>query len=83
MKYFDIFTRLLFDDFTHFMKRMKINFTNSGVFFKLNALKMSEITIFDVIVEEVVVLTSFLKILLELSAYLSFITKTGNTTKYK
>jgi hypothetical protein len=51
-------------------------------FFKLNALKISEITIFDVIVEEVAVLTSFLKVLLELSAFFSFITKTGNTSKY-
>jgi hypothetical protein len=51
-------------------------------FLKLNALKMSEITVFDVIDEEVVVLPSFLKVLLEISAYNSFITKTGNTMKY-
>jgi hypothetical protein len=42
---------------------MKTNFTKSGVFFKLNALKMSEITVFDVLDEEVTVLPSFLKFL--------------------
>jgi hypothetical protein len=52
-------------------------------FFKLNALKMFEITVFDVIDEEVAVLLSFLKVLLEISAYGSFITKTGNTMKYQ
>jgi hypothetical protein len=41
---------------------------------------MSEITVFDVIVEEAV-LPSFLKVLLEFSAYDSFITKIGNTMK--
>jgi hypothetical protein len=46
-------------------------------FFKLNALKMSEITVFDVIDEVVTVLPPFLKVLLEFSAY--FISKTGNT----
>jgi hypothetical protein len=35
---------------------MKTNFTKSGVFFKLNALKMSEITVFDVLDEEMAVL---------------------------
>jgi hypothetical protein len=48
-------------------------------FYKLNALKMSEITVFDVMDEEVAVLPSFLKVLFEFSAYDSFITKTGNT----
>jgi ABC-type sugar transport system permease subunit len=43
---------------------------------------MSEITVFDVIDEEVAVLPSFLKVLLEFSAYDSSITKTGNTRKY-
>jgi hypothetical protein len=43
---------------------------------------MSEITVFDVINEEVGVLPSFLKVLLEFSAYDSFITKMGNTRKY-
>jgi hypothetical protein len=33
-------------------------------FFKLNALKMSEITVFDLIDEEVAVLPSFFKVLL-------------------
>jgi hypothetical protein len=42
---------------------MKTNFTKSGVFFKLNASKMSEITVFDVIDEEVAVHPSFLKVL--------------------
>jgi hypothetical protein len=37
-------------------------------FLKLIALKMSEITVFDVIDEEVAVLPSFLKVLLEFSA---------------
>jgi hypothetical protein len=72
MKYFDIFTRLLFDlsfsidwdlnyfslftgiyEFSNFMKRN---------FVKIYALKMSEITIFDVIDEKVAVLPSFLKV---------------------
>jgi hypothetical protein len=44
---------------------------------------MFEITVFDVIDEEVAVLLSFLKVLLEISAYGSFITKTGNTMKYQ
>jgi hypothetical protein len=44
---------------------------------------MSEITVFDVIYEEVTVLPSFLKVLLEFSAYDSLITKTGNTMKYQ
>jgi hypothetical protein len=44
---------------------------------------MSEITVFDVIDEEAAVLPSFLKVLLEFSAYDSFIIKTGNTMKYK
>jgi hypothetical protein len=39
---------------------------------------MSEITGFDVIDEEVAVLP-FLKVLLEFSAFDSFLTKTGNT----
>jgi hypothetical protein len=52
-------------------------------FFKLNALKMSEITVFDVLDEEVAVLPSFLEVLLDSSAYDSYITKTGNTMKYK
>jgi hypothetical protein len=59
---------------------MKTNFTKSGVFFKLSALKMTEITVLDV---EVAVLPSFLKVLLECSAYDSFINKPGNTVKYK
>jgi hypothetical protein len=44
---------------------------------------MSEITGFDVIDEEVSVLPSFLKVLLEFSAYYSFITKTRNNMKYQ
>jgi hypothetical protein len=44
---------------------------------------MSEITVFDVIDAEMAVLPSFLKVLLAFSAYDSFITKTGNTIKYK
>jgi hypothetical protein len=44
---------------------------------------MSEITVFDVIDEEETVLLSFLKVLLELSAYESFIAKTRSTMKYK
>jgi hypothetical protein len=62
---------------------MKTNFNKSGVFFKLNAFKMSEITVFDVIDEEVAVLLSFLKVLLEFSANDTFITKAGNTMKYQ
>jgi hypothetical protein len=54
------------------MKTNDTNFTKSGVFFKLNAFKMSEITVFDVIYEEVAVLPSFFKVLLEFSAYDSF-----------
>jgi hypothetical protein len=61
---------------------MKTNFTKSGVFFKLNALKISAITIVDVIDKEVAVLPSFLKVILEFSAYFSFITKPGNIMKY-
>jgi hypothetical protein len=61
---------------------MKPSFTKSGFFFKLNVVNMSEITVFNVIDEEVAVLSSFLKVLLEFSAYDSFITKTGNTMKY-
>jgi hypothetical protein len=100
MKYFGIFTRLLFglfdlsffiawvlNNFTLFTgdiyemsNFMKTNFTKSGVFFKLSALKMTEITVLDV---EVAVLPSFLKVLLECSAYDSFINKPGNTVKYK
>jgi hypothetical protein len=53
---------------------MKTDFTISGVFFKLNAFKISETTVFDVIDEEVAVLPSFLKVLLELSGYDSFTT---------
>jgi hypothetical protein len=41
---------------------------------------LSEITVFDVINEEVAVLPSFIKVLLEFSAYDSFIT--GYTRKY-
>jgi hypothetical protein len=52
-------------------------------FLKLNALKRSEITVFDVIDKGVAVLPSFLKVLLEFSAYDSSITKTGNTMKYQ
>jgi hypothetical protein len=52
-------------------------------FKKLNSLKMSEITIFDVIDEELAVLASFLKVLLEFSAYNSFTIITGNTMKYQ
>jgi hypothetical protein len=48
---------------------MNTNFTKSVVFFKLNASKMSEITVFDLIDEEVAVLPSFFKVLLEFSAY--------------
>jgi hypothetical protein len=44
---------------------------------------MFEITVFDVIDEELAVQLSFLKVLLEISAYDSFITKTGNTMKYE
>jgi hypothetical protein len=40
---------------------------------------MSEITNFEVIDEEMAVLSSFLKVLFESSAYNSFITKTGKT----
>jgi hypothetical protein len=36
-------------------------------FLKLNALKMSEITVFDMIHEELAVLPSFLKVMLEFS----------------
>jgi hypothetical protein len=50
---------------------MKTNLTKSGVFFKLNVLKMSETTVVDVIDEEVAVLPSFLKVLLEFSAYVN------------
>jgi hypothetical protein len=63
---------------------MKTNVTKSGFFFfKLNALKISEITVFDVIDEKVAVLPSFLKVLFEFSVYDSFITKTGNIMKYQ
>jgi hypothetical protein len=44
---------------------------------------MTEITVFDVIDEEVAVFPSFLKVLLELIAYDSLITKTRNTMKYQ
>jgi hypothetical protein len=62
---------------------MKTNFNKSGVFFILNALKMSEITVFDEIDEEVAVLPSFLKGFLEFNAYDSFIAKREYTMKYQ
>jgi hypothetical protein len=44
---------------------------------------MSEINVFEVIDEEVAVLSSFFKVLLEFSAYVSFITKIGNNMIYQ
>jgi hypothetical protein len=44
---------------------------------------MSEITVYDLIDGEVAVVPLFLKVLLEFSAYDSFLTKTEITSKYK
>jgi hypothetical protein len=57
---------------------MKTNWIKSGVFFYLNALKMSEITVFDVIDDGAFFI---FKILVGIYC-LRLITKTGKTRKY-
>jgi hypothetical protein len=56
---------------SNFMKTNENKFYQK--FLKINALKMSEITVFDETDEDLAVFPSFSKVLLELSAYDSFI----------